>query len=316
MSKPHILHVVPYPKEEETSLEARFTLHRLYEVDNKAAFYKEYGATIRGISTRASAGVTRETIESLPKLEIISVYGVGYDKVDLEAAKARNIIVTNTPDVLTGDVADLAVGMLLMLSRRMSQAEQWVHSGNWVNTVSFPLSRRVHGKRIGILGLGRIGDAIAERLSGFEMQIAYTSRQPKETAAPDWEFVSEVVALAEQSDVLIVALASTPETQHLVNAEVIEALGPNGLLVNISRSSNVDETALLNALESGALAGAALDVFEGEPNINPRFLALENVLVQPHIGSATTETRQAMMSLVLANLEQYFEQGEALTPVY
>ena len=315
MNKPNVLHVVPYTEQEEAKLEKYFTLHRLYEIEDQAAFFRDQGASITAISTRATKGVSRELIECLPNLEIISVYGVGYETVDMEAARERNIIVTNTPDVLTGDVADLAVGMLLMLSRKMSQAEQWVSSKSWANAGSFPLQRRVHGKRVGIVGLGRIGDAIAERLSGFDMSIAYTSRQAKETAAPDWEFVGDIVTLAAQSDVLIVSLAATPDTRHIIDSDVIQALGSQGVIVNISRAANIDEVALLDALEGGVIAGAALDVFEGEPQINPRFLALDNVLLQPHIGSATIETREAMMSLVLANLQSYFQTGDAVTPV-
>ncbi|RVU80990.1 2-hydroxyacid dehydrogenase [Leucothrix sargassi] len=315
MNRPEVLQLVPFSKAEEQRLNDAFTVHRLFEISDTEAFFQTKGQHIKALTTRAIQGVSREIMARLPSLEMIAVYGVGYDKVDLEAANARNIFVTNTPDVLTGDVADLAVGMLLMVSRRMYQAQDWVRTNKWINTGSFPLSTRVHGKRVGIVGLGRIGDAIAERLSGFDMAIAYTSREPKPSAAPDWAFVEDAVSLARQSDILIVALAATPDTHHFINREVLEALGEAGILINISRASNIDEEALLSALENKVIAGAGLDVFEGEPAINPRFLALDNVLLQPHIGSATHETREAMMSLVLQNLTQYFKDGTALTPV-
>jgi len=222
--------------------------------------------------------------------------------------------VTNTPDVLTDDCADLAVAMLLALSRGVVGAEGWARSGAWAEMGGYPLQRKVTGKRVGILGLGRIGAAIARRLQGFDMAISYTGRAPRETPA-GWTYVADPVTLAGQVDYLIVALSATPETRHIVNASVLAALGPKGMLINISRAPNVDETALLDALEAGQLAGAALDVFEGEPRFNPRFLTVPNVLLQPHHASGTYETRQAMGKLLRDNLTAHFAGQPLLSPV-
>ena len=234
---------------------------------------------------------------------MISVYGVGYDGVDIAAARSRGIRVTNTPDVLTNDVADLAVGMMLMQSRGMIGAEAWVRDGSWAAKGMYPLQRKAWGRRAGVLGLGRIGQAVARRLAGFDMDIAYSGTHPKDTP---WEYIADPVALAARSDFLFVTLAASAATRHIVGAAVIAALGPEGMLINVSRAANIDEPALLDALESGALGSAALDVFDGEPALNPRFLALPNVLLQPHHASGTFETRKAMGTLVRDNLIAHF----------
>jgi len=228
-----------------------------------------------------------------------------YDAVDLAACKARGIRVTNTPDVLTQDVADLAVAMMLMQSRGMIGAEAWVRDGSWAEKGAYPLKRQVWGRRAGVIGLGQIGFAVARRLAAFDMDIAYSATTAKETAQ-DWQFIPDPVALAERSDFLFVTLAASAATRHIVNAAVIEALGPEGMLINVSRASNIDEGALLDALETGALGSAALDVFEGEPRLNPRFLALSNVVLQPHHASGTVETRKAMGQLMRDNLVAHF----------
>ncbi len=244
----------------------------------------------------------------------MSVYGVGFDAVDLAACRARGIRVTNTPDVLTKDVADLGVAMMLALSRGVVGADAWVRDGSWAARGLYPLQRRVTGRRAGILGLGRIGYEVAKRLAGFEMAIAYTDVAEKPFAA-GWDFVPDPVALAKRSDVLFVTLAASAATRHVVSTRVIEALGPEGMLVNVSRASNVDEEALLDALETGRLGSAALDVFEGEPRLDPRFLKLPNVLLQPHQASGTVETRKAMGQLVRDNLAAHFAGLPLPTPV-
>lgn len=314
MTKIDILQVGPYPQWDEEILEQKFTLHRYYAAEDKAQFLADRAEVIRGIATRGELGASREMIEALPKLEIISVYGVGYDAVDLPAAREHGVIVTNTPDVLTKDVADLGVAMMLAASRGIVGAEHWVRSGSWTREGLYPLKSRVFGKRAGILGLGRIGFEVAKRCAAFDMDIAYSDLSPRDFA-PDWEFIKDPVALAEQSDFLFVTLTGGPATRHVVNKAVIEALGPTGMIVNISRASNIDEEALLDALESGKLGSAALDVFEGEPEVNPRFLKLDNVLLQPHHASGTVETRKAMGKLVHDNLDAYFAGRPALTPV-
>jgi len=313
MPKIELLQVGSYPDWDQAPLDAAYRMHRYFQATDKAALLAEMGGNIRAIATRGDLGASADLIAALPKLELIAVYGVGYDSVDLVAAKARGIRVSNTPDVLTGDVADLAVGMWLAQRRRIVEADAWARSGNWAATGNFPITRRAFGKKAGILGLGRIGRAIAERLTGFGMEISYFSRAAKET--PGWLHVANPVALAESADVLFVALAATPSTRHIVNAAVLKALGPEGMLVNISRAANVDETALIAALRGGSLGSAALDVFEGEPALNPAFLTLPNLLMQPHIGSATLETRKAMGQLVRDNLAAHFAGQPLLTPV-
>ena len=314
MGKPEILQVGPYPSWDEEPLNHAFTVHRYFEAADKPAFLAAHGAEIRGIATRGELGADRAMIDALPKLEIISVYGVGYDAVDLEAAGARGIRVTNTPDVLTKDVADLGVAMMLAQARGVVGAEAWVRSGDWAAKGFYPLRSRVYGKRAGVLGLGRIGYEVAKRLAGFDMQIAYSDVAAKDYAQ-DWTFFEDPVALADASDFLFVTLAASSATRHIVGKEVIAALGPNGMLINISRASNVDEEALLAALETKALGSAALDVFDGEPALNPRFLALDNVLLQPHHASGTIETRKAMGQLVRDNLTAHFEGRDLPTPV-
>jgi lactate dehydrogenase-like 2-hydroxyacid dehydrogenase len=314
VSKPEVLQIGPYPAWDQEPLDAAFTMHRLFDAADTAAFLKDHGANVRAIATRGELGASAELIEACPRLEIISVYGVGYDAVNLAAARARNIRVTNTPDVLTADVADLGVAMMLCLSRGMIGAERWVRSGDWATRGLYPLQRKVSGKRAGILGLGRIGLEVAKRLQGFGMEIAYSSRTPK-PSADQWSYVADPVMLAAQSDFYFVTLSASPATRHIVNAEVIAAIGAEGMLINISRASNIDEDALLEALESGKLGSAALDVFEGEPKLNPRFLKLQNVLLQPHHASGTFETRKAMGKLLRDNLVAHFEGRPLPTPV-
>jgi lactate dehydrogenase-like 2-hydroxyacid dehydrogenase len=314
MAKPHVLQVGPYPEWDQTPLDAAFHMHRLWEAEDKAVFLASVGPEVRALATRGDLGASEAVIAACPGLEMISVFGVGYDGVHLPSCRARGIAVTNTPDVLTEDVADIALAMLLSLVRRVGPAEAWVRSGDWAAKGMFPLTRKVSGTRAGILGLGRIGMAIARRLQGFGMDIAYSARGPK-AGAENWAFVPDAVVLAERSDHLFVALAATPETRHVVNARVLRALGPEGTLINISRAANVDEGALLDALEGGQIAGAALDVFEGEPALNPRFLSAPNVLLQPHHGSGTVQTRRAMGQLMRDNLMAHFAGRPLLTPV-
>lgn len=310
MTKPHLLQLSSYPAWDQTPLDEAFTAHAYHSAPDKAAFLAEVGPQIRAIATNGGVGASAAVIAACPKLEVISIYGVGFDAVDLAACKARGIRVTNTPDVLTDDCADLAVGMVVALARGIVPAAAFARA-DWKQG-SFPLQRRVTGLRAGILGLGRIGHEVAKRLEGFRMDIAYSARSPKDVP---YTYIADPVALAARSDVLIVTALANAETRHLVNAKVLAALGPKGMLVNISRASIIDETALLEALETGALSGAALDVFEGEPNLNPRFLSLTNVLLQPHHASGTVETRRAMGQLMRDNLTAHFAGQPLPTPV-
>jgi lactate dehydrogenase-like 2-hydroxyacid dehydrogenase len=314
MSRPDVLQVGPYPAWDQEPLDQAFAMHRYFEAADKAGFLASVGPSIRAIATRGELGASRAMIEACPQLEIISVYGVGFDAVDLKTAGERGIRVTNTPDVLTNDVADLGVAMMLCLSRGMIGAEHWVKNGSWAAKGLYPLQHRVWGKRVGVLGLGRIGFEVAKRLQGFGLDIAYSDVAPKDYAK-DWRFIADPVALARHADFFFVTLAASAETRHIVNREVVEAVGPQGMVINISRASNIDEDALLAALESGRLGFAALDVFEGEPKLNPRFLALDNVLLQPHHASGTFETRKAMGQLVRDNLVAHFAGRPLLTPV-
>ncbi|QCJ00622.1 2-hydroxyacid dehydrogenase [Agrobacterium larrymoorei] len=314
MTKPEILLVGPYPEWDLVELEAKFEVRKLYEATDRDAFLQQHGGNIRGIATRGELGASAELIGRLPKLEVVSVYGVGYDAVNLEACRARGIRVTNTPDVLTNDVADLGVAMMLVQSRGMIGAERWVKDGSWSAKGLYPLKRKVWGRKAGVLGLGRIGFEVTKRLRGFDMDIAYSDVAAKDFAK-NITFIADPVELARHSDFLFVTLAASAATRHIVSKEVLEALGPEGMLINISRASNIDEDALLDALESGTLGSAALDVFEGEPNLNPRFLKLDNVLVQPHHASGTIETRKAMGKLVRDNLVAHFAGDTLPTPV-
>lgn len=312
MTKPDVLQVGTYPDWDQTPLDAAFTMHRLFAAPDRAAYLAEVGPKVRAIATRGDLGADAAMIAACPNLELIAVYGVGYDGVDLHSARARGIPVTNTPDVLNGDCADLAVGMLLALARGIPAGDTWARSGDWATRGGYPLQRRVWGARAGILGLGRIGMEVAKRLEGFGMDIAYTARSAKPVP---YTFVADPVALAERSDFLIVTALANASTRHIVNADVLRALGPQGMLINISRAPNIDEDALLTALETKTIAGAALDVFEGEPRLNPRFAPLPNVLLQPHHASGTVETRKAMGALVRANLLAHFAGQPLPTPV-
>ncbi len=314
MSKPGILQVGPYPEWDQVPLEERFHVHKFFNAVDPDAMLKDVGTSVKGIATRGELGANREMIEACPNLEIISVYGVGFDTVDLDACRERNIRVTNTPDVLTNDVADLGVAMMLAQSRGMVGAEKWVRDGSWAAKGLFPLKSRVWGKKAGVLGLGRIGFEVAKRLAGFDLDIAYSDVAAK-TYASDWTYIADPVELARHVDFLFVTLAASAETRHIVSKDVIEAVGPHGMIINISRASNIDEEALLQALEAGTLGSAALDVFEGEPALNPRFLELDNVLVQPHHASGTIATRKAMGQLVRDNLSAHFAGNDLLSPV-
>ena len=259
-------------------------------------------------------GIDAQTMDAAPDLEMVSLVVVGYDRVDLDHARARGIRVTNTPDVLTDDVADLAIGLMIAVARRLPQQDLYVRQGRWVKEGLPPLTRRVSGRKVGILGLGRIGQAIADRARPFASEIAYFSRKPRSEGA-DYLYFDDPCALAAWADTLIVAVSGGPGTAGLVSREVMEALGPDGILVNIARGSVVDEPAMVVALQDGRLGAAGLDVFADEPNVPEALLSLENVVLIPHQGSGTLETRAAMADLALANLEAFFAGKPLITPI-
>ncbi len=281
--------------------------------DAIAALPEAVRTRVRALAYKGGGSLGAAHLDLLPGLGIVANYGVGYDSVDVDAATRRGIRVTNTPDVLSDDVADLAVAMLLAQSRQMTQGSDWVRSGRWASEGDLPLNRKVSGGRAGIMGLGRIGREIANRLAAFKMEIHYHARGEKET--PAWTFHADPVDLARAVDFLFVALVGGVATEAYVSAAVIEALGPDGVLVNISRGSTVDEGALLDALEAGRLRGAALDVFRGEPDIDPRFLRLDNALLLPHQASGTIETRKAMGQLQRDNVAAFLAGRDLLSPV-
>jgi hydroxypyruvate reductase len=292
-------------------LHAAFKLHdRLYETD-PAAFAK-LAPQIRGIAASGESKVPASLIAQLPALEIISVFGVGYDGVDVAAAKARNVMVTHTPKVLNDDVADLAIGLMLSAARQLPAADRYVKDGKWTSG-PMPLARKVSGARIGIVGIGRIGQAIAQRALAFNMSIAYTARSKR--AELPYTFYPTPAELAANCDYLVLITPGGAGTNKLINAEVLKALGPEGILVNVARGSVVDQEALIHALQNGVIAGAGLDVFENEPNVPEALRAIPHVVLAPHVGSATRQTRQAMADLAFNNLKSHFDGKPVHTPV-
>lgn len=295
-------------------LNERYDVIKLWEHADPQAALAEHGTGVRAVVTTATHGCSAATINALPDLQAVCSWGVGYEKLDIKAAHARGVQVSNTPDVLTDCVADLAWALILATSRRICQADRYVRAGRWGGTHDgkFPLASRVSGKRLGVLGLGRIGEAIAQRGTGFGMDIRYHNRREKTSP---WTFEPNLEKLAEWADFLVVACVGGAETHHLVSADVIRALGPTGVLVNIARGPVVDETALVAALTSGQLGGAGLDVFEHEPKVPEALYPLDNVVLLPHVGSGTVETRGQMEDLVFENLTAFFATGKVVTPV-
>ena len=309
--KPEVLMVGPYPEWDMAPMAEAYVLHKLWQAADRDAVLAQCGA-VQAIATRGELGADRALMDHLPKLEIVACYGVGTDAIDLPYARERKLRVTNTPDVLTEDVADLAIALALATLRNVRGAEDHVRSGRWA-TANFSLTRRFHGCRLGIAGYGRIGAAIARRAQGFSCEIGTFSRV--ERPATGFCHFADVVDLARWCDVLIVALAGGAGTQGLIDRRTIAALGPEGFLVNVSRGTTVDEETLIGALKRREIAGAGLDVFKGEPRIDPRFFTLDNVVLQPHHGSGTVETRKAMGQLVRDNLEAHFARTPLPTPV-
>lgn len=311
-SQPHLLLMGEYPAADTQALERDYIVHRFWQASDSNALLRAVSGNVRAIATRGDITLPATLIPELSKLEIISCFGVGTDGIDLAAARTRGIRVTNTPDVLTGDVADLALALMLAIARQIPQADAFTRRGDWPKG-AYPLLTRMNGKRVGLIGMGRIGKAIAKRAEGFEMKVAYHSRKPNPEV--DYAYFSTAVELAQNSDFLVAIVPGGAATDKLVTAEVLNALGPQGFFINVARGSVVDEHALLAALESKSIAGAALDVYLNEPNIDPRFLKLQNIVLHPHGGSATVETRRAMGQLVRDNLAAHFAGRPLLTPV-
>lgn len=315
MSKPTIVQIgslAGSPGANE-ALKQKFNVIALWESKDPAQTLRQ-ASEVEVVVTSATFGCSAEIMQQLPKLKLISNWGVGYDTIDIEAAHARGIAVTNTPEVLNDCVADEAWGLLLASARHIAQGDRFVRANRWENREGMlPLGTRVSGKKLGIVGLGRIGMAIAKRGMGFDMQIAYHNRTER-TDVP-YLYMAKLTELAKWADFLVVATVGGASTRGLVSREVLKALGPAGLVVNIARGPVIDETAMVELLQSGELGGAGLDVFENEPKVPDALKGMDNVTLMPHVGSATTETRQAMFELTLSNVEAYFAGKALLTPV-
>jgi hydroxypyruvate reductase len=311
MTKPDVLAVAKIHPLYLQALETIFTVHdRLHETDPAAL--AALAPRIVGVAATGESRVSGALLAQLPAARVVSVFGVGYDGVDVPAAKAQGIPVTHTPDVLTDDVADLALGLVLSVARGIPQADQFVRAGRWPGG-PMALGRKVSGSRLGIVGLGRIGSAIARRAQAFGMSIAYTARTEK--PASGFAFYPTATTLAAEVDFLVAITPGGQGTQHLINADVLAALGPKGYFINVARGSVVDEVALVQALSNGTIAGAGLDVFAQEPQVPQALWGLSNVVLTPHMASATTQTRQAMADLAFANMLAG-TQGQPLhTPV-
>jgi len=308
--KPEILQVGPMMPHIESALEAAYTVHRYWKAEDKAALLAAAAPKVKAIAT--GQGCPREVIEALPKLKVISSFGVGYDSVDVAACKQHNVRLTNTPDVLNDAVAEVTLGLMIALCRRIPQADAFVRQGKWLEG-GYGLTGELTGARVGILGLGRIGKEIARRCQAFKMRVAYHGRneQPYEP----FEYYPNLVAMAHDVDWLVVIAPGSAETRGIVSRKVLEALGPQGNLVNVARGSLVDEAAMVEMLQSGKLGGAALDVFEDEPRVPEALFELDNVVLAPHQGSATRKTRKAMGDMVVDNLAAFFAGRPLLTPV-
>jgi lactate dehydrogenase-like 2-hydroxyacid dehydrogenase len=309
---PELLLLAQRPDFLQSSLEQSFVCHDYAGATDKAAFLAGCASSIRGVVGAGGTVYDEAILAKLPNVEIISVFGVGYDGVPLAYCKDRGIRVTNTPDVLTEDVADTALALVLMTSRRLVEANRFIHNGNW-QRAQFPLASKVSGKRAGIVGLGRIGKAIAQRLAAMGMEIGYHGRSAQKEVKQ--VFFASLQAMAEWCDFLVVACPGGAGTRNLINAQILDALGPDGTLINIARGSIVDEAALITALQAKTIKAAGLDVFVDEPNVPEALLKLENAVLLPHVGSATHETRRAMADLVVQNLLAHFAARPLLTLV-
>jgi lactate dehydrogenase-like 2-hydroxyacid dehydrogenase len=307
MSKIEILKISNIPPVYLDDLHANYTVHDAARLTDRSVLQR-----VRAITGGGDCKVDAALLEQCPKAEIVSVFGVGYDGVDVQAAKSRGLVVTHTPDVLNDEVADLSIGLMLSIARKIPQADRYVRSGQWAKA-AFPLQRKMSGAKLGIVGLGRIGNAIAKRALGFDMQISYTSRSPK--ADSPYTYYSDAKSLAKAVDFLVAITPGGEGTKGMINAEVLQALGPNGFFINVARGSVADQPALIHALQNNLIAGAGLDVYYDEPAIDPAFFSLENAVVTPHMASATFETRRAMADRALQNLSAHFEGKPIPSPV-
>jgi lactate dehydrogenase-like 2-hydroxyacid dehydrogenase len=311
LMKPNVLMTAPMMPHVEAALDAAYTITRLWQADDELALFEQHGLDFTAVATGSHHPADGVFMDRMPNLEIISSFGVGVDHIDLEAAAARNIVVGNTPDVLNDDVANLAVALVMATSRQLVEWDGYVRAGSWVSEGNPPLARSIRDKTVGILGLGRIGKDIARKLEVFGCKIVYTGRTPQ--ADMHYRFYSDLSDMAGASDFLIAICPGGEATYRIVNEKVLTALGPEGTFINVARGSVHDEEALVKALASGRLGAAGLDVFEDEPNVPEALLTMKNVVLQPHQGSATVETRKAMGDRVVDNLASYFAGNGAVS---
>ena len=313
MTRPEVLQIISMPEQPQAAADAAFTLHKLFESDDPEALTGRVAPEVRAIITNGHLGADRALMERLPRLEIVGCYGVGVDAIELDAARDLGVRVSNTPDVLTDSVAELGLGLLLDVARKISFNDRYVRAGTWREAGDPPLSRQLKDRKVGIVGLGRIGRATAARLAPFEVTLCYHGPSRKHDAI--YPYFDDLVGMARDVDVLMITCEGSPRTAGIVTAEVIDALGPDGWLINMSRGFVVDEPALVDALVQGRLGAAGLDVFLHEPHVPAPLLEMDNVVLQPHQASGTVETRSAMGMLTVENLKAHFAGRPLPTPV-
>ncbi len=310
--KPEILLTANLLKSCQDALDKHFTVHRWYNAPDKKALLAEVAPRIRGIAA-SGGGFDAELYDALPNLEVISCFGVGYDGVKVDVCKSKNVRVSNTPDVLTDAMAEITLGLMIALARKIPQTDVYMREGRWGKEGDYPLQAELTGRLIGIVGLGRIGKEVARRAQAFKMRVYYHGRRPQQFEP--YPYFADLTEMAKKVDWLVSIVPGGASTSRIINAEVLDALGPEGFFVNVGRGSSVDEAALLAALKSNTIAGAALDVFDNEPNADPEFFGLENVVLSPHQGSATEKTRWMMGDLVVRNLVAHFDGEPLISPV-
>ncbi len=293
-------------------LKARFTVHELWKAEDKAAFLREVSDRVRGIAGGGHVKIDGALFDALPKLEMIANFGVGYDNVDAAEAGRRGLVVSNTPDVLTDEVADLAIGLLISTVRQLPQVDRYLREGKWLKA-PYPLTTSLRKRKVGIVGLGRIGKAVAHRIEAFGLPIAYHGRSRQADVA--YRYYPSLVEMAQDVDTLISVAPGGASTHHIINADVLKALGPDGIVVNVGRGTVIDENALIEALQNKTILSAGLDVFEDEPRVPPALIAMDHVVLLPHVGSASVHTREQMGQLVVDNLVSWFDGKGPLTPV-
>ena len=314
MEKVEILTAGSLPDKTVKALAEAFTSHRANGHGEVDAAIARFAGAIRGVARGGHLGIDRDFIDRLPKLEIIANFGVGYDGIDLAHCAARGIVVTNTPDVLTEEVADTALGLLLMTVRELSAAERHLRAGKWEREGNYRLTKAtMRDRTVGIAGLGRIGLAIARRLDAMGVPVAYHTRSEK--GGLPYRYYADLEAMAADVDTLVSVLPGTAATRGAINASVLKALGPEGIFINIGRGTTVDDAALIEALRTGTIHAAGLDVFTDEPHVPAALMALDNVVLLPHVGSGSVYTRDAMGQLVVDNLTSWFAEGRPVTPV-